>query len=196
MTKLLERLVNQALDPLLHRIRLAVVNADGEVGGLVCKALADIRSGYLRERGRGKEGIKPALMEKYEAELREAEAFVTEEAEKAAFTYRRSLDIALIEFPLLEQTVGREMAKKGIRYLFRTVQGRNLLTVHLAGPYFMDIPLSVENADRVLGLVRYFIHRPEYAREEMPEARTRVDRHLATVWNRVSSTGIAGEEES
>ena len=128
-------------------------------------------------------------MDKYLAELREAETIVTEEIQRVYFIFRRRRDIAKIEFPALELIINRELVSRNIPYLFRTQKDENILTVHIVYEYFFDIPITMENVVKATRLMRYFLNRPDCAREEMPEIRRRRDYRLAKSWKEVASSG-------
>ena len=100
----------------------------------------------------------------------------------------RNRSIALIEYPLLAVKVGDGLRKRGIPFLFETRQDKNVLTIRVVNEYFLEIPITLENVDRAVGLVPYCIHRPDLAHEEIPGIRRIRDYGLARSWNaRVSS---------
>ena len=121
-------------------------------------------------------------MDKYLAELDEARTVVTDTLGQYFFNCRRRWDIARIEFPALEAIVSRELPLRGIPYRFSTRRDENVLTVHIVAEYFFDIPLTMENVEKVTRLLPYFINRPDCAREEMPEIRQRRDYRLSKIW--------------
>lgn len=90
--------------------------------------------------------------------------------------------IAQIEYPSLAITVGEGMTRKGLPYRLETVGDRNILTVHIVDYHFFQIPVTLDNVERVLGLMQYFLMRPEKAREELPSIRIVADWHLAQSW--------------
>ena len=92
--------------------------------------------------------------------------------------------IAMIEFPALEQTVARELGRRNIPFVFRTSKAKNLLTVQIIGEYFFDIPVTLDNVNRTMGLMQYFLLRPECALKEMPGIRVRRDYGLAKTWGK------------
>ena len=187
MTKFLERLVSNAVTPVLGRIRNAACDLD-DVNQIIGQTVSDINTKYMRTRSRGKAELSPSLKDRYLAELRDAESIVTEEIRRVYFSFRRSRDIACIEYPSLELIVSRELGKRRIPYLFKTVKDENILTVWIVAEYFFDIPISLENVERTMGLIKYFIMRPDLAMEEMPEIRRRRDYRLAKSWEEVSSS--------
>ena len=101
----------------------------------------------------------------------------------------RKETIARIEYPALAHKVAVAMKKKGIPYLFKTVRSKNILTVRIVEEYFFEIPLTMRNADKVLGLMNYILHRPEYAHEEIPGIRKKFNYPLAQKWDDVASLG-------
>ena len=188
MTKLLERMTNKAIEDIDEEVRVATL-ADSSVDtkDLGERYFNDVYSRYLWHRRRGKAGISPELMEKYEAELQEARELICKKAESAVFEFRKQLNITKIEFLSLEHRVKERMTGLGIPYLFTTSRDKNYLTVRIVADYFFRIPLTMENADRVLGLVKYFIHRPDYAWEEMPSIRQVRNPRWAASWDRITA---------
>ena len=84
MTKLLEQLVEKAMEPVRGSIRSAACDA-GDINLIIKQTVSDIYSRYLRTRSRGKAEVSPALMDKYLSELREAETSVTEEIRRHCY---------------------------------------------------------------------------------------------------------------
>ena len=111
--------------------------------------------------------------------------------QKAAFRKLMKREIALIEFPALEIIISEGMARKGIPCVFRQEGEENILTVHIAFDYFLSLPVTMDNAERLIVLMRYFINRPDCAAAEWPGARRFRDLTLARNWDRVAS-GRAG----
>ena len=97
--------------------------------------------------------------------------------------------IARIEYPSLELTVGRDLGRRGIPYLFRTVEDKNVLTVRVVAEYFFNIPITLENVDRTMGLIEYVLLRPEYAKEEIPGIKVCRDYGLARAWDKAAYPG-------
>lgn len=81
MTKFLEQLVSKAVDPIHGRIRNAACEMD-DINLIIMQTVSDIYSRYLRSRCRGKAELSSTSMDKYLAELREAETIVTEEIQR------------------------------------------------------------------------------------------------------------------
>ena len=102
---------------------------------------------------------------------------------------RKRRTIALIEYPLLNLKIGEGMRERGIPYLFGTRETGNVLTVRIVGEYFFEIPVTLKNVDRVLGLMKYILLRPDCAREEFPRIRTLRSYSLARSWNETASSG-------
>ena len=67
--------------------------------------------------------------------------------------HKQRRTVALIEFPMLKVRIGDGLAKKGIPYLLETVFDRNILTVQVVGEYFLQIPVTAEAVDRIVGLI-------------------------------------------
>ena len=101
----------------------------------------------------------------------------------------RSRSIALIEYPLLAVKVGDGLRKRGIPFLFETRLDKNVLTIRVVNEYFLEIPITLENVDRTVGLVPYCLHRPDLAHEEIPGVRRIRDYSLARSWNKRTSSG-------
>jgi hypothetical protein len=95
----------------------------------------------------------------------------------------RNRNIALIEYPLLAVKVDDGLRKRGIPFLFETRLDKNVLTVRVVDEYFLEIPITLENVDRAVGLVPYCLHRPDLAHEEIPGVRRIRDYSLARVWS-------------
>lgn len=191
MTKLLEQKTNTAIEGIKEEVRdAAFADLTVDAGELAKHYFNEVLSSYLRDRGRGKAEISPELMEKYLAELQEARDRIARAAESAYFEIRKQLNITKIEFLALEHRVKERMTGLGIPYLFTTSQDKNYLTVRIVDDYFFRIPLTMENADRVMGLVKYFIHRPDYAWEEMPSIRQVRNPRLAAAWDRLTAQNL------
>lgn len=186
MTKLLEQLVSKAVSPIHYRIRNAACDME-DINLIINQTVADMYSRYLRARSHGKPELSSALMDKYLSELKEAETIVTEEIQQEYLVFRRRRSIAKIEYPALEQIVRREMGSRNIPYMLKTQGDENILTVHIVSEHFFDIPVTMENVEKVTGLMRYFLNRPDCAREEMPEIRRRRDYRLAKSWEKLAA---------
>ena len=101
----------------------------------------------------------------------------------------RRRSIALIEYPLLAIKIGDGLRKRGIPFLFATRLDKNVLTVRVVEEYFLEMPVTLENVDRIVGLVPYCIHRPDLAHEEIPGVRRIRDYALARSWDKRTSSG-------
>jgi hypothetical protein len=101
------------------------------------------------------------------------------------FKQRRT--VALVEFPLLSVRIGDGLAKKGIPYLLETIADRNFLTVQVVGEYFLQIPVTAEAVDRIVGLIPYCLHRPDLAHEEIPGVQRFKSGILARKWPRLAT---------
>ena len=101
----------------------------------------------------------------------------------------RNRSIALIEYPLLAIKVGDGLRKREIPFLFETRLDKNVLTIRVVNEYFLEIPITLENVDRTVGLVPYCLHRPDLAHEEIPGVRRIRDYALARSWNKRASSG-------
>ena len=76
--------------------------------------------------------------------------------------------MARLEFPVLDRAVREGLARKRVPFLFATRGKYNVLTVRIAGDYFLDIYVDTGNVDRVLLLTPYLIMRPDKAPDEFP----------------------------
>ena len=101
--------------------------------------------------------------------------------------HKQRRTVALIEFPMLKVRIGDGLAKKGIPYLLETVFDRNILTVQVVGEYFLQIPVTAEAVDRIVGLIPYCLHRPDLAHEEIPGVQRFKSFILARKWARVAT---------
>ena len=101
--------------------------------------------------------------------------------------HKQRRTVALIEFPMLQVRIGDGLAKKGIPYLLETVFDRNILTVQVVGEYFLQIPVTAEAVDRIVGLIPYCLHRPDLAHEEIPGIQRFKSFILARKWARVAT---------
>ena len=100
--------------------------------------------------------------------------------------YLKDRTIALIEFPALQVKIAEGMGKKGIPFWFQTRWARNILTVRVVNEYFLEIPVTIETVDRIVGLVPYFLHRPDLAHEEVPGIKRIKNYALAHLWTRTA----------
>ena len=98
--------------------------------------------------------------------------------------YQKKRTIALIEFPALQFKIAEGLGKKGIPFRFQTRWAENILTVRVVNEYFLEIPVTVDTVDRIVGLVPYFLHRPDLAHEEVPGIKRVKDYALAHFWTR------------
>ena len=89
--------------------------------------------------------------------------------------------------PALMTKVCDYLDKKGYKYLFGLQGSTHILTLNLYGEYFLNIPVTTETADRVLGLIPYFFHRPDYIKEEIPDAYIKKNWKLKNIWNTCTS---------
>lgn len=192
ISKYLERLVRKDLvsycRPALEGL---ACQADADVAGYIDKRFSDLSGIFLRYRKGKKPGLRPEVLARYRAELDEAGEWYRREAMDWYFSKKRQRDIALIEYPLLSHKIAVRMQKKGIPYLFATKGIENILTVQIVWEYFFEIPMNLENCDRVLDLMNYILMRPECASEEVPEIRHRKNYKLARSWKEVASGGSA-----
>ncbi len=90
--------------------------------------------------------------------------------------------IAQIEYPSLAITVEEGMKRKGLPFRLETIDDKNILTVRIVDCHFFRIPVTLDNVERVLGLMQYFLMRPEKVREELPSIRIVADWRLAQSW--------------
>ena len=92
--------------------------------------------------------------------------------------------IALLEYPLLQVRIGDGLAKKGIPFLLETRMTHNILILRVVNEYFLEIPVTAETVDRIVGLVPYCLHRPDLAHEEIPGTRRVKNYTLARKWGK------------
>ena len=182
MTKQLQQIVDRLLFEAGFGIRYAACTEGGDIGRLV-RDLTD-ETEYRFMRSRNKPGIRPETLSRWETELREAFAELEKEVRELFDRYRRSRNLALIEYPLLKVKIGDGLRKRSIPFLFETRLDENVLTVRVVDEYFLEIPVSLASVDRAVGLVPYCIHRPDLAHEEVPGVRRIRDYALARVWNK------------
>jgi hypothetical protein len=95
--------------------------------------------------------------------------------------------VALLEYPLLKVRISDGMARRGIPYLLETVIDRNILTVQVVGEYFLQIPVTAEAVDRIVGLIPYCLNRPDLAHAEIPGIQRFKSFTLARKWARVAT---------
>ena len=100
--------------------------------------------------------------------------------------YLKNRAIALIEFPTLQFKIAEGLGKKGIPFHLETRWARNILTVHVVNEYFLEIPVTVDTVDKIVGLVPYFLHRPDLAHEEVPGVKRVKNYALARFWSRTA----------
>ena len=82
---------------------------------------------------------------------------------------KKEVEIASIEHPFLELRLADTLGIKKIKYnLVRRPCG-HVLEVQIIPHVWMQGPLTVENVDKVTGLVPYFRHRPDRLDADMPE---------------------------
>ena len=161
---------------------LALACMDGDICGLLDRTLAAMASNYLKYRDADRKNIRPQTLDRYRAELAEAGKLLRGRAMDLYFDTRKKLRVALIEYQMLSQKVTAAMKARGIPFRFSTQGTKNVLTIQVVGEYFMEIPLSVENCDRVLDLIRYYISRPDCARMEIPQMRFVKNMMMARHW--------------
>ena len=100
---------------------------------------------------------------------------------------RKQQTIALLESPLFRVKAEAALRPKGIPFLIERQLGQNFLVLHVVNEYFLYVPLTQENVDRALGLVPYFLHRPDLAREEIPGIRRIRNWGLARKWDALTA---------
>ena len=188
MTKELQKLVDKMLSGTPVILAIKICAGEG-IGSVIEKTYGIIRDTYLANRTRGKSSVRPSTRERWSQELLEAREVVERTLREQALIINRKRDIARIEYPLLSNKVREGMTQKGIPYMFMTEVNQNILTVQVTGEYFLDIPVTLENVDKVLGLVKYFIDRPDCAVKEMPGIESRKSYYLARSWNKIASSG-------
>lgn len=190
MSVYLQRLVRSELEDSKPVIDLFAGASRQEDMGLFIKEVVDeMGTKYLRHRQGRKDSIKPELLSKYEAELREAGDWYRSEIMEYFWRMRRGREVALIEYPLLSHMVSVAMEGKGIPYMFLTKRFENILTIRVAGEWFFDIPLTLENFQKSMDLLGYCLYRPDHAKETLPYIRKRVDYRLARSWKDMAVGG-------
>lgn len=187
MTKELERITNELLSGTAAVLAAKICSGGKDIGTVIEKTYALIRETYLGRRTRGRGDIRPATRARWEEELREAHDLVDKELKQQAFLIIKQRDIARIEYPLLSMKVAEGMKRNKIPYMFKNFIDGNILTVQVTGEYFLNIPLTLENVDKALSLVRYFVDRPDCAQDEIRGIRTYRSPRLAARWKSVAT---------
>ena len=100
---------------------------------------------------------------------------------------RKQQTITLLEYPLLRIKAEDALRPKGIPYLITRQMYQNNLILHVVNEHFLYVPLTLENVDRALGLVPYFLHRPDLAREEIPGIQRIRNWGLARNWETLTA---------
>ena len=100
---------------------------------------------------------------------------------------RKQQTITLLEYPLLCVKAEDALRPKGIPFLIERQLCQNYLVLQVVNEYFLYVPLTLENVDRALGLVPYFLHRPDLAREEIPGTRRIRNWGLARKWDALTA---------
>lgn len=100
---------------------------------------------------------------------------------------RKKQTITLLEYPLLRVKAEDALRPKGIPFLIKRQLCQNYLVLHVVNEHFLYIPLTLENVDRALGLVPYFLHRPDLAREEIPGIKRIRNWGLARNWDALTT---------
>ena len=187
MTKRLQQIVGRLLSEADFGILHSACSSDRGLG----RVLEDMKqeAGYRFMRGRDPVGARPETLSRWEAELKEAYGIMEKEVGERFARCRLRRNVALIEHPLLAVKVSDALRQKGIPFLFETRLDENVLTVRVVNEYFLEIPVTLESVDRVVGLVPYCLHRPDLAREEIPGVRRIRDYGLAKSWNARVSFG-------
>jgi hypothetical protein len=187
MTKQLQQIV----DGLLSDADFGILHSACSSGRDLGRVLNDMKqeARYRFMRGRNVPGARAETLRRWEAELDEALRFLEREVEERYARCRTRRNVALIEHPLLAIKIADRLRKKGIPYVFETRLDENVLTVHVVNEYFLEIPVTLESVDRIVGLVPYCLHRPDLAHEEVPGVRRIRDYRLARSWNERTSSG-------
>lgn len=195
MTKTLQKILDTVIgeaDVDIHRV---ACEPGGDISGILNKAVESVEKQYLVPRLQNTHA-RPETLARYQAEFREARTILDKAVRESYNRYRKARTVTVLEYPLLLVKVEEGLRKRNIPFLFETRMDRNILTVHIINEYFFEIPLTLENADRTIGMVSYFIHRPEYAHEEMPEIRKKWSRQLYRQWDTLTRTGIKTAAEA
>ena len=187
MTKTTENIVKRVLSGAFYAILRSACASDLSLGQILEDLKQDLTDRYMR--GRNVKAARPETLARWKTELEEAYHFLEKEAEDQVAHIRQRRNVVLIEYPLLAVKISDGLRKKGIPFLFETCLFENVLTLNVVFDYFLEIPVTLENVDRVVGLVPYFLHRPELAKEEVPEIRRVRNVALAREWSKRASCG-------
>lgn len=190
MSKYLMKMVSREIEgskPVIDLIAGSTNQRD--LGTFIDDTIKDMCTRYLRHRQGKVESIKPELLAKYEAELKEAGDQYRSEVMEYYCIMRRDREVALIEYPLLSHLVAEAMAAKGIPYRFLTRRYENILTVQVVGEWFFDIPVTLDSLQKIMDLLGYCLMRPDHAKKTLPQIRKRVDYNLARSWKEVAESG-------
>ena len=190
MTRELENLIDRRVEASRGFVRrFACSSSVGEEFEIMVDVVSNgVSEEYLR-RKRSRKNVRPETMARYESEAAEAGILVRDRMRRLYIACKRKREMALIEFPALQIRVSEGLGKRGIPFLFTTREFENVITVRVIGSYFLEVPVTLQTVDRAVSLMRYFIDRPEYAREEMPEVRTRQSSSLARRWDSLTAGG-------
>ena len=86
----------------------------------------------------------------------------------------------------LEAKVADYCTSKGLRYIFGLQGNNHILTINICGEFFFNIPVTRESVDRTLGLIPYFLHRPDLASQECPGIQKVKNWKLQKRWKELS----------
>lgn len=184
MTEFQQNLIDTILQQVDGNLHWVACQSDGDITMILNDVAESVEKPYKRKIT---SRTKPKTYARYLAEIKETQEILERTVRERFLQYRKNHTVALLEFPLLKVKVEEGLRKRNIRHLFETKLDRNILTVHIINEYFFEIPITLENVDRTLGLVSYFIHRPEYAHEEMPEIRKMWSRQLFRNWDSLTA---------
>ena len=94
---------------------------------------------------------------------------------------RHTVDTALVD------KVANHPNLKNHKYLFGLQGGNHILTLHVTGDFFFNIPITTDSVDRTLGLIPYFYLRPDQLTTEVPGARITKNWKLRKNWDTITS---------
>ena len=187
MTKQLQQIVDRLLSEANFGVLYSACTDEMGIGRIIHDMKEEAEYRFMR--GRKRPDVRPETLARWARELSEAFALMEKNVTEYYAVCRRKRDIALIEYPLLAVKIGDGLRRRGIPYLFETQLTTNVLTVRVVNEYFLNIPVTLESVDRVIGLVPYCIHRPDLANEEIPGAWRFRDYNLSRSWNEKTSFG-------
>ena len=187
MTNRVEQIVAGVLEDARFDILHCACSNNLNIGEILEGMKQEVSRVYMR--GRSLATARPETLRRWNMEIDEACQLLDKMVGDLFTGYRKNRSIALIEYPTLAVRIGDGLRKKGIRFLLVTRQIFNILIIRVVDDYFLEIPVSLETVDRIVGLIPYFLHRPDLAHEEVPGIRRTRNYRLARSWNERASGG-------